>query len=228
MIKKENTEYCYREWHDLGAGTGAVRYTLTAPVENGIVRAEFHVRLPTCDNYPPEQAHECVRVQKTWKRPTILERLEEALAEAAPIARAGVYSFFTDINCQVTQNYSASVNTYPCRSTAEEPRRSVTYLATFIADFDADEEPEEMSLYAENTGGSGTFYYAVVKEADGTVSVRVPLGDRIKFRQAALTGDQQALRVEYIGHGAEDPLCCPTVPQTVRITYRNNQLAVSE
>lgn len=228
IIDQGDSEYCYRELHDPGAGTDAVMYTLTAPIEKGIIRAEFHVRLPVCSNYPQEEARQCARAQEAWRMPAILARLETALAGEVAPGGAREYTFFTDVNCRPAESHPAPVDTYSCHPTPKEPRRTITYLASFMADFDADEELEEMSLYTENTGGSGTFYYAIVKETRGSLSRPVLLGDRLQFKSAVVTADQQGLRLEYTGHGPDDALCCPTVQKTVAITYKNNQLAVSE
>lgn len=228
VIDQGDIEYCYKELRDLGAGTDAVIYTLTALTKSGIIRAELRVRLPVCSNYPQEEVRECRRAQEAWRMPTILEQLEKALTEELSTGKEREYTFFADVNCRPAKSLPTPMDTYSCHPTSEEPRRTITYLSTFIADFDADKELEEMSLYAENTGGSGTFYYVIVKEARGSLSEPVFIGDRLQFKSAAIAADKQQLRMEYIGHGPDDPRCCPTVQTAVSITYKNNQLTISK
>ena len=72
--------------------------------------------------------------------------------------------------------------------------------------------PTAAVILKSASGGSGVFYdLAVVTARDGTFvnTDREYVGDRVKIQAVDIQGD--AIVLEMVTHGPEEPLCCPTV-----------------
>lgn len=110
-------------------------------------------------------------------------------------------------------------------------------LIVFIADqyafvdLDGDLDQDAVVEIGMSGGGSGTFFSlaAVINEAGvATHKGTFILGDRVVVER--IVPENRKVTVNYIGHGAEDPLCCPTQPMSVTLVLRNGALvdAVAE
>lgn len=88
-------------------------------------------------------------------------------------------------------------------------------------DLTGDGRDDDALLIANDPGGSGTFYYAVVAVDDGgsyRATNVVPLGDRIATRSIVFTDGRFVY--EYLTRKPGEPLSVPpTVPATVSIDY---------
>jgi hypothetical protein len=77
-----------------------------------------------------------------------------------------------------------------------------------------------------NTGGSGVFNFlvAMLNRGDNRVqqAATFALGDRVQVQQ--MTIDNGVITVQELAHGPTDPLCCPTVPTTLRFSLVGGQL----
>jgi hypothetical protein len=73
-------------------------------------------------------------------------------------------------------------------------------------------------------GGSGIFYQLVaVTERNGTVETPAvkSLGDRIKINQINITN--RIVTVDMITHGPDDPSCCPTERQVLKLKVQGSE-----
>ena len=78
-------------------------------------------------------------------------------------------------------------------------------------DLDGDGVADAVALLAANTGGSGTFEYAVAMLDRGGQPVQAGyelLGDRVIVNHITIANRQ--ITVDMIASGPNDPLCCPT------------------
>ena len=88
-----------------------------------------------------------------------------------------------------------------------------------FGDLHVDEIPDAAVVLYVSGGGSGTFRYlaAVVNEGGQPRHVASAfLGDRVKVESLAIQDGE--IVVQMIGHGPDDPLCCPT--QEVRRAFQ--------
>jgi len=82
-------------------------------------------------------------------------------------------------------------------------------------DLDADGNPDAAVLIFSNSGGSGTFVdlAAVLQSPDGPRhAASALLGDRVKVQSIDI--DNGIISVRMLTHGADDPMCCPTLEVT--------------
>ncbi|MET0659612.1 MAG: hypothetical protein ABW110_15810 [Steroidobacteraceae bacterium] len=81
-------------------------------------------------------------------------------------------------------------------------------------DLDGDGRSDAAVILESDSGGSGSFMdlAAVLNKPNGPESVAVTdLGDRTEIRHMAFADGK--VRIELIGHGPDDPVCCPTQVQ---------------
>jgi heat shock protein HslJ len=91
-------------------------------------------------------------------------------------------------------------------------RPTVTLMRDFrlTGDLDGDGSDEAAVLLAEDSGGSGTFYYlAVVARRNGKLHnvATQGIGDRLQLRDAEIEGKRIVL--ELVQAGPRDAACCP-------------------
>ncbi len=91
-------------------------------------------------------------------------------------------------------------------------RLTVTLVGDFrlTGDLDGDGREEAVVLLAQDSGGSGTFYYlAVVARRNGKLEnvATQGIGDRIGLRDARIK--KGLLKLELVQAGPEDAACCP-------------------
>ena len=82
-------------------------------------------------------------------------------------------------------------------------------------DLDGDKIPDAAVLLVYSGGGSGAFNYlaAVLNDQGRPRHVSsIELGDRVKVGSVAF--EKGRVVASLVVHGANDPLCCPTVPVT--------------
>jgi hypothetical protein len=96
---------------------------------------------------------------------------------------------------------------------SREPRMRVQLVESVTAsgDLDGDGTLDVVALLAVNTGGSGTFKFAVAMLDRGAMPVQAgyeSLGDRVAVNRFTISNRQ--ITVDMIAHGPNDPLCCPT------------------
>lgn len=86
-----------------------------------------------------------------------------------------------------------------------------------IDDLDGDGRTDAVIAGWSSGGGSGTFVelmHFILGDDDSSDVVwvwrgSVPLGDRVRIRAMTVTG--RRIELHLTEHGADDPLCCPTV-----------------
>jgi len=77
-------------------------------------------------------------------------------------------------------------------------------------DLDADGADEAVALLAEDSGGSGEFFYLAVLDRDAGAVRNVataPVGDRIQVRSAVV--ENATIHLDLVQAGPEDAACCP-------------------
>ena len=82
-------------------------------------------------------------------------------------------------------------------------------------DLDGDGNPDAAVLIFSNSGGSGTFVdlAAVLQSPDGPRhAASALLGDRVKVQSIDI--ENGIISVRMLTHGADDPMCCPTLEVT--------------
>ncbi len=95
---------------------------------------------------------------------------------------------------------------------------TVVMLTPFVAYGELNGEPAAAVILATDAGGSGTFYeLAVVVQRDGQPVhlTSTSLGDRVQISSLEMVDN--AILVDMVAHGPDDPMCCPT--QRVRRSY---------
>lgn len=95
---------------------------------------------------------------------------------------------------------------------------TVVMLTPFVAYGELNGEPAAAVILATDAGGSGTFYeLAVVVQRDGQPVhlTSTLLGDRVQISSLEMVDN--AILVDMVAHGPDDPMCCPT--QRVRRSY---------
>jgi hypothetical protein len=96
---------------------------------------------------------------------------------------------------------------------------------TALGDLDKDGVDERAVVLITSTGGSGVFFdLYVLDRRDGTLVVSDPayLGDRVDVRDVRI--EHGEVMVDLVTQGADDPMCCPTLPVTYRFHLANKVL----
>ena len=94
-----------------------------------------------------------------------------------------------------------------------------------IADVDGTGSNEAIVGLVSSSGGSGTYTHLAGVSRDrrrALASATVLLGDRVQI--ASLAVDGALITAHTVEHGANDPMCCPTVNGTRQWRYDNGQL----
>jgi hypothetical protein len=88
-------------------------------------------------------------------------------------------------------------------------------------DLNLDGVPDAAVILAENYGGSGTFLslVPVLAGIDGAkAESSVHLGDRVQIK--SVVAENGKVRISLLVQAPNDPMCCPTLPQTRTYEYR--------
>jgi hypothetical protein len=94
-------------------------------------------------------------------------------------------------------------------------------------DLNADGVADAAVLLVENSGGSGSFVYlaAVLNEGGQPVNAATTLlGDGVQV--SSLTIEEGRIRVEALTFAPEDPMCCPSVQQTLVYELQGDTLVL--
>lgn len=110
---------------------------------------------------------------------------------------------------------------FEAKQTGDATAPLVVRLTPHIAegDLDGDGRVDAAVILESDSGGSGSFMdlAAVLNTPEGLKPVAtIDLGDRTEIRSIAV--NQRVVAIELLGHGPEDPVCCPT--QLQRREYR--------
>ena len=114
-----------------------------------------------------------------------------------------------------------------CKSTEENLRRTISNIVTYSHNFNKKYGTDLITFYAENTGGSGTFHYAIGK-INKRYTRPVFLGDRIVIENIELNEEKDGLILEYIGHGEDDPFCCPSTKMSAVVRVIDNDIILEK
>ncbi len=104
--------------------------------------------------------------------------------------------------------------------------RIVGLNASAAGDLDGDGKQDAVAELWANTGGSGVFHYLVaLLNKDGALrqAASTLLGDRVRLNRLGIEPGG-VIRVDYLGQGPQDALCCPSQPFTR--TYRLDEGAL--
>lgn len=96
---------------------------------------------------------------------------------------------------------------------------------TAFGDLNGDGVDDAAVLLASDSGGSGVFIdlHAVLDESGAPVDAASTfLGDRVQV--TSLTIEEGVINVSMVTHGPNDPMCCPTVEQTLRYQLVEDEL----
>lgn len=104
-----------------------------------------------------------------------------------------------------------------------ETLRTVNYIGDALShDIDGDGDLDAVFLVSENSGGSGTFYYAVgaINEPTGYVATEALIvGDRIS-PQSVAAGEGSLVLVNYKDRNFDDPMTVePAVDKVLQLKY---------
>jgi len=94
------------------------------------------------------------------------------------------------------------------------PRVGLLPSTLVTGDLDGDGAPEAAILLWRASGGSGVFtYLAVAASRHGKVEniATVSVGDREQVRSLSIAGTR--IVMDLVGHGPDEPMCCPTQKQ---------------
>lgn len=94
-----------------------------------------------------------------------------------------------------------------------------------VADFDRNGSKDVAVVIGASGGGSGYFYYLAIfiNENDTLKYVSsVQLGDRIKINKISYTDG--TISADIITQGPGEPMCCGTMPQTLKFKLEKNKL----
>lgn len=112
------------------------------------------------------------------------------------------------------------------------PAGSTAQTVVRLTDFSAyaslpDGKPAAAVILVTETGGSGGFYELhllnLLDNGQPADLGSIFLGDRVKINSLAVK--EGNFVIDMIGQGPQDPMCCPTQPQTVTVSYQDGQLA---
>jgi hypothetical protein len=101
------------------------------------------------------------------------------------------------------------------------------HITDFIAlgDIDGDGVNEAAALVSESYGGSGVFVFLAVYAAQNDAAVfqaSVFVDDRPQINAIAI--EDNAVKLDIIIHGKDDPMCCPTLQTQRQYRLVNDQL----
>jgi hypothetical protein len=98
-----------------------------------------------------------------------------------------------------------------------------------FGDLDGDGVDDAIVVLVSSGGGSGTFYQLVsVRQRNGIVETLAAkrLGDRIRINQINITN--RVVAVDMITHGPDDPSCCPTERQVLKLNVQGSEFVPAQ
>lgn len=98
-----------------------------------------------------------------------------------------------------------------------------------FGDLDGDGVDDAIVVLASSGGGSGIFHQLVaVTQHNGIVDTPAvkSLGDRIKINQINIRGGN--VTVDMIAHGPDDPSCCPTERQVLKLKVQGSEFVPAQ
>jgi hypothetical protein len=106
---------------------------------------------------------------------------------------------------------------------------SVKHINEARGDLNGDGLEDAVALLAINTGGTGTFINlaAVLNESGSPRHIATRfLGDRVEVQSIVI--EDGAVKVKVITHGAQDPMCCPTLEVNEEFRLRSDRLVTPQ
>jgi len=98
-----------------------------------------------------------------------------------------------------------------------------------FGDLDGDDVDDAIVVLVSSGGGSGIFYQLVAVTLHNGI-VETPavksLGDRIKINQINIRGGN--VTVDMITHGPDDPSCCPTERQVLKLKVQGSEFVAAQ
>jgi hypothetical protein len=82
-----------------------------------------------------------------------------------------------------------------------------------FGDLDNDNINDAAVVIYSNWGGSGVFEELAIIQ-DDFYWTGTPIGDRVKVNSISI--ENKIITLNLLVHGENDPMCCPTVPQTIK------------
>ena len=82
-----------------------------------------------------------------------------------------------------------------------------------FGDLDNDNINDAAVVIYSNYGGSGVFEELAIIQ-DDFYWTGTPIGDRVKVNSISI--ENKIITLNLLVHGENDPMCCPTVPQTIK------------
>jgi hypothetical protein len=115
--------------------------------------------------------------------------------------------------------------------TNEEDGGEQFWLEEHVAfgDLDGDGVDDAVVVLVSSGGGSGIFYQLVaVRQRNGIVETPAvkSLGDRIMINQINITN--RIVAVDMITHGPDDPSCCPTERQVLKLKAQGSEFVPAQ
>jgi hypothetical protein len=115
--------------------------------------------------------------------------------------------------------------------TNEEDGGEQFWLDEHVAfgDLDGDAVDDAVVVLVSSGGGSGIFYQLVaVTQRNGIVETPAvkSLGDRIMINQINITN--RIVTVDMITHGPDDPSCCPTERQVLKLKVQGSEFVPAQ
>ncbi|HET9911388.1 MAG TPA: Gmad2 immunoglobulin-like domain-containing protein [Anaerolineales bacterium] len=98
-----------------------------------------------------------------------------------------------------------------------------------MGDLNADDQDEIAVLVSENYGGSGVFVFlAVYANMDGTLTFQTStmVDDRPQLNALSIKGGE--IFLDAVIHGADEPMCCPTLRTTRHYRLVDNLLDMTD
>jgi hypothetical protein len=98
-----------------------------------------------------------------------------------------------------------------------------------VGDLNADGTNEVAALVSENYGGSGVFVFlAVYTNENGTLIFQnsTMVDDRPQLKELSIQGGE--IFLDAVIHGADEPMCCPTLRTTRHYRFVDNQLDMTD
>jgi uncharacterized membrane protein/heat shock protein HslJ len=96
-------------------------------------------------------------------------------------------------------------------------------------DINGDGDMDAAVILITNAGGSGTFHHlAVVINQNGSPKHAASqfLGDRVELK--SLSVESEAIAIEMITHGPNDPMCCPTLKTNLNYLFQDDKLVAAQ